>query len=116
MTDRRCLRAANLGTLSTDSMPVGRLALNTSAKVRLKVQTIVLEDMRQSQEQAELGLFLKHIQVSVIVRKDMVAVREADEVRLDRLANKMRRNMCSNYMFVDLMKTGLNCAIAFDEG
>lgn len=96
-------------------MKVGDRVLNNVAKVLSVDGRFRLEAVRQLHAEGDVGWIEEHIAVCLIVRKDRVAIRNAEEMKMSKLANKVTSFVSRDYTFLDLLKTFLNLAIAFEN-
>lgn len=109
------LSTDDVSTLSTGSVTVGRLILNNSAKVMLLDGRHRWQAMRQLHVEGDLRWSQRHIEVRLIVREDMVAISEAEGIKLNKLPKIVTAILRRDCTFMDLIKKTLNFSIASEK-
>lgn len=89
--------------------------LNNGAKALFLYGRHRLGKMQQSYVKSDAGRIQQHILLRVIARKDRMAVRKAEDIRLSMLVNAVSVIVHRGTTVVDLLKTNLNFAVVFKK-
>lgn len=106
--------AKSVNRRSSDDMMNGRQFLNEGAKLLFLDGANRLEAMKEHHVESPVGLILRHIKARSIVTENKIVTKEG-KIKRKTLENKVTGIVRHNPTFMDLIKSILNFAIAFEE-